>query len=126
MPASSKPQPADDEIECGRCGAYFYYELTRCPNCGVSVFEPEDDPDQSERGKSRPAIGPLRRIGNSLEGLIRRLTKKPYAVEELFGTPINPAELYGNLLTKVGGDVQVVERLIEFERRKDQRGTRLI
>lgn len=50
MPISITPPPADDELECAQCGAYFYYELTRCPNCGVSIYEPdpEDDAYQEE------------------------------------------------------------------------------
>jgi hypothetical protein len=34
--------PAESEIECPRCGEVFYYELNRCPNCGLSVYEPEE------------------------------------------------------------------------------------
>ena len=33
----------ENTIECARCGAIFYYELTRCPNCGVNVYFPEED-----------------------------------------------------------------------------------
>jgi hypothetical protein len=56
MPISITPPPGEDELECAQCGAYFYYELTRCPNCGVNIYEPdpeddayqdEDDDDQS-------------------------------------------------------------------------------
>jgi hypothetical protein len=46
MPTSITPPPADDEVECARCGAYFYYELTRCPNCGVNVYEPDPEDDE--------------------------------------------------------------------------------
>ena len=49
MPTSIDPQPAEDELECARCGAYFYYELTRCPNCGVNIYEPEDEEDDFDR-----------------------------------------------------------------------------
>lgn len=31
----------DNEIECAQCGDFFYIELTKCPNCGVSVYFPE-------------------------------------------------------------------------------------
>ncbi len=37
--------PQDNDLECARCGATFYYELTRCPNCGVNLYEPDDDLD---------------------------------------------------------------------------------
>ena len=44
------------EIECGRCGARFNYELIRCPDCGVSVFEPEYDGPE-EIGAGYPIAG---------------------------------------------------------------------
>jgi len=116
MPTSLDPQPAENEIECGRCGAYFYYELTRCPNCGVNVFEPEDDvpprnPDQRKNWFSR---------------LIQRLTNKPHPADELFSIAIDQAGLFNNLLNKVGGDRAVAERLITFERQKNPQGNRII
>jgi DNA-directed RNA polymerase subunit RPC12/RpoP len=33
----------DDEIECPHCGAKFHYELTRCPNCGVNIYFPDEE-----------------------------------------------------------------------------------
>ena len=33
----------DHMIECGRCGERIYDGLTRCPHCGVNLYEPEDD-----------------------------------------------------------------------------------
>jgi hypothetical protein len=32
-----------NELECPHCGATFHYELTRCPNCGVNIYFPEDE-----------------------------------------------------------------------------------
>jgi hypothetical protein len=115
MPTSTDPQPADDEIECGRCGAHFYYELTRCPNCGVNLYEPEDDSNPTDVRNSRSPGEPQMRVGARLEAFIRRLTRKSYPVDELFGTAINQAELFDNLLVKTGGDRTSVERLIAFE-----------
>jgi hypothetical protein len=40
----NKP-PAEDEIECPRCGALATLEYTRCPNCGLSFYPPDEDPD---------------------------------------------------------------------------------
>jgi len=34
-----------NEIECPHCGATFHYELTRCPNCGINIYFPEDEGD---------------------------------------------------------------------------------
>ena len=41
MPTSLDPLPGENEIECANCGAIFFYELTRCPKCGVNLYEPE-------------------------------------------------------------------------------------
>jgi predicted nucleic acid-binding Zn-ribbon protein len=116
MPTSLDPQPAENEIECGRCGAYFHYELTRCPNCGVNIYEPEED---------EPSRSPARRE-NWFSALIRRLTKKPHPADELLGAAIDQAGLFNNLLTKVGGDRSAAERLIAFERQKNPQGNRIV
>ena len=31
------------DLECPHCGATFSYELTRCPNCGVNLYFPEEE-----------------------------------------------------------------------------------
>jgi hypothetical protein len=125
MPTSIDRQPAEDEVECARCGAIIYYELTRCPNCGVNLYEPEDEADLPDAGSSgmrtrRPAGIPAR-----LAGFIRRLTRKPDRVDELFGTAIDQAALYHDLLNKVGGDRSAVERLIDYERQQVPQGNRI-
>ena len=119
MPTSIDPQPAEDEVECARCGAIFYYGLTRCPNCGVNLYEPEED--ILSGAQDQPAPGLFAR----LQGFIRRITRKPYPVEDLFGAAIDQAVLFGDLLNKVGGDRAAAERLVEFERERDPRGNRL-
>jgi len=112
MPVSIDPQPADDEIECGNCGANIYHGLTRCPNCGVNLYEPEEDPDQ-DRHPSPPREG----VFSRLEGFFRQITRRPYPVDELFGAAIDKAGLYNDLLNKVGGDHATADRLVEFESR---------
>jgi hypothetical protein len=126
LPASIDPPPADDELECGRCGSHFYYELTRCPHCGVNIYDPQDNPDPVEPGSSRPPGKPQGGIAAWFDSFIRRFTKKPYAVDELFGAAINQAELFDNLLIKVGGDREKVERLIDFERAQSPHANRLV
>ncbi|PKN94685.1 MAG: hypothetical protein CVU44_02425 [Chloroflexi bacterium HGW-Chloroflexi-6] len=117
MPTSLDPQPAENEIECGRCGAYFHYELTRCPNCGVNIYEPEADQE--------PPRSPSRQE-NWFGALMRRLINKPHPADDLFGAAINhQAELFNNLLSKVGGNRSTAERLIEFERQKNPQGNRI-
>lgn len=117
MPTSFDPQPAENEIECGRCGAYFHDELTRCPNCGVNIYEPADE--------RKPSRAPVARE-NWFSALLRRITNKPHPADELFGAAINQAELFNNLLSKVGGDHPTAERLIAFEHQKNPQGTRVI
>lgn len=126
MPASIDPPPADNELECGRCGSYFYYELTRCPNCGVNIYDPDDNTGQINPKPSRLAAKSQGGIGAWLDRFIRRFTKKPYAVDELFGAAINQAELFDNLLIKVVGDREKVERLIDFERGQYPQGNRMV
>ena len=126
MPTSIDPEPADDEIECARCGAHFFYELTRCPNCGVNLYEPEDEPEGANSQKLHSTASPQGGLGARLNGFIHRLTKKPYAVNELFGAAINQAGLFNDLLIKVGGDRAIVERLIEFERQRSPQGNRML
>jgi hypothetical protein len=124
MPASIDPPLADDEIECGRCGAHFYFELTRCPNCGVNVYEPDDDGDTDRPQVSSRQAFHRRGLFTRLDDLFRRVTKRPYPADELFGTSINQAELFDNLLVKVGGDRPTAERLVEFERQHLPQGNR--
>jgi len=33
----------DNDIECVHCGEIFPMNLNRCPNCGVSLYEPDDE-----------------------------------------------------------------------------------
>ena len=122
MPMSIDPQPGENEIECARCGAHVFMELSRCPECGVNFYEPEDDLDDEndDRGVERESI--FGKIGN----LTRRLLGKPYAIEEVFGDALEPSILYSNLLSKVGGDHRVVERLIEFESQAKPDGNRIL
>ena len=126
MPMSIDPPPKDNEFECARCGARVYYELTRCPSCGVNLYEPEDDLERDQRqpsAASRPALGGfLTKVGATL----RRLSGKPYRAEEVFGDGLNQAVLYNDLLRKVGGDPAAAERLIDYERQHAPEATRII
>ncbi len=110
MPASLDRQPSENEIECARCGAIFYYELTRCPQCGVSLYEPQDE---EEKREFRPHPAGL---GARLQNLWRSLTGKPHPAEELFDQSLKQAGLFNDLQRKVGGERAAAERLVEFER----------
>ena len=55
------------------------------------------------------------KLGARVEDIIRRLTRRPYPADRLFGTALNQAELFDNLLVEVGGDCATAERLIAFE-----------
>ena len=122
MPTSLDPQPGENEIECARCGAIFYYELTRCPNCGVNLYEPDDDePREPKVFKPHPQ-GISAKIGN----FFRQQTGQPHPAEELFNQSLKQAGLYNGLLRKVGGDRETVERLIDFERQRQPNATRFV
>jgi hypothetical protein len=126
MPTSIDPPLRDDEIECARCGARFYYELTRCPNCGVNLYEPDEEGGAPAAGRGNSSTLPKNKLGARLDGFIRRLTKKPYAIDELFGAAINQAELFNALLGKVGGDRAVAERLVDLEKAQFPQGNRIV
>jgi predicted nucleic acid-binding Zn-ribbon protein len=120
MPTSLDPLPGENEIECARCGAIFSIEFTCCPKCGVNLYEPDNDEYKTSSFKPHPA-GISQKIGN----FFRRLTGKPHPAEELFNQSLQQASLYNDLLHKVGGDRDTVDRLIEFERQRLPNSTRL-
>jgi predicted nucleic acid-binding Zn-ribbon protein len=79
MPPTISHQPAENEIECARCGAIFYYELTRCPQCGVSLYEPEEEPDQKARSYQSTA---RKGILSKIKKIWWRMFRKPSTTEE--------------------------------------------
>ena len=124
MPFSFDPQPGEDETECARCGALFYYELTRCPQCGVNIYAPEDDLEEGEEdplGRSSP----LEALFAGVKDWVQRLLRKPYSAEDVFGDALDQALVYDDLLGKVGGDPSVVERLVAFEQGRMPSGSRI-
>ena len=110
MPASIDPEPAENEFECANCGAYFHYELTRCPSCGVNLYEPEDDPE----GRRNPPV--VTSLFGKLTDVFHRIFNKPYVADDVFGDALDASILYNNFLQKVGGDRAVADRLIEMEK----------
>ena len=122
MPTSLTPaaRPADDETECGNCGAYIYHDLVRCPNCGVYRIEPQDT--EQERSKFRPR----NKFALAVESVMRKIRREPHPAEELFTGALREAALFDDLLRKVGGDRSVVERLIEYEHGQRPNAKRLI
>ena len=120
MPTSLTPPPADDETECGNCGAYIYQGLVKCPNCGVYLLDPVDSEPED-----RPGVRPKSKLSLAMEALLRKLQRKPHIAEELFGGAMREAVLFDDLLRKAGGDRSVVERLIEYERGQNPNATRL-
>ena len=51
---------------------------------------------------------------------------KSYLAEDVFGASLNQAVLYNNLLSKIGGDRSVVDKLIDLERQRLSDATRYI
>ena len=119
MPTSLTPPPADDEIECGNCGAYIYHGLLRCPSCGVYLDEPNDPEEE------RPKFRPKSKFSLAIESVMRKIRGEPHPAEDLFTGALREAALFDDLLRKVGGDRSVVERLIEYERNQKPNATRL-
>ena len=118
MPVSIDPQRKEDELECAQCGAYFFRQLNRCPECGVNIFEPEYD--KYAEYESEHPDGLLRKIVDFL----RRLFRRPDRAEMLFRDAVDYVGLYEELLSRVGADHSVANRLIDFEQQKMPNGTR--
>ena len=120
MPTSISPPPADDEVECARCGAYVHISLSRCPNCGVNLYEPEDDEDKYI---SAPKME--QGFWGSVKAFFHRILGQESHPAEIFLVEAQRQQkLYGELLHKVGGDPAVVERLLEFEKQISPHATR--
>jgi len=120
MPTSLTPPPADDETECGNCGAYVYQGLLKCPNCGVYLVDPLDtEPEQ------RSSFRPKNKFALAIESIVRKLRGEPHPAEDLFTGAMREAILFDDLLRKVGGDRSAVQRLIDFERKQKPNATRL-
>ena len=115
MPTSIDPGPGENEFECANCGAYFHYELTRCPNCGINLYEPEDETESSS---------PREGMFSKLKDAFHRAFNKPYAADEIFGDALDASILYNDLPQKVAGNRAIAERLIEFERGRAPQSTR--
>jgi hypothetical protein len=118
MPTSLTPPPADDEFECAQCGAYVHMSLSRCPNCGVNLYEPEED--QFAQPPFR--TGTWEKVKRS----IRRFFGEPHPADALFAGAFREKALYDDLLRKVGGDWAVAERLIAYENEQNPNATRMI
>ena len=118
MPTSIDPEPGENEFECANCGAYFHYELTRCPNCGINLYEPEDEIAGTEK------LSPRDGVFSKLKDAFHKVFNKPYSADEIFGDALDASILYNDLLQKIGGDREAVERLIEFERARAPKSTR--
>ena len=117
MPTSLTPPPAEDEFECAQCGAYVHMSLSRCPNCGVNLYEPEDD----KYAQSAFQTGFWKKVQRS----IRRFLGEPHPADELFESALKEKALYDNLFRKVGGDRTVVEHLIAHEKEQKPEATRM-
>lgn len=126
MPTSLDPQPDDDEVECAHCGAIIRYDLSRCPNCSVNLYEPDNVAENLEQPQSpahRPKPGSL---SAKIDGLFQRLLRQPHPADELFGISQEQMALYTDLRRKVGGDTAAVERLIGFERQQLPKANRMV
>ncbi len=118
MPVSLAPRPNDDEIECPRCGRIVYYEIARCPQCGLNLLEPDDEPDPE------PPPGPS--LWSRLVMQVRVWLNLPLPAQDFQAGLEAQAQLYKSLILKVGGDVPAAQRLIEFERARQPHANRTV
>lgn len=127
MPISLDPQPTEDEFECARCGAHVHIDMTRCPSCGVNLYEPESDRSDDVDHRQTTASHSLRRgVFARLGDIMRSLLNISTPVDEFFGASLNQAALYNDLLLKVAGDRRAAERLVEYERRQQPNANRMV
>jgi hypothetical protein len=123
MPFSFDPQPANNETQCARCSAIFHIEITRCPECGVNLYEPEEEHQDLDPHDN---LHPKASLTSKIRDFIRRLSGRPYDASEVFGDALDQAFFYDDLLQKVGGEHTVVERLVAFESELLPSGNRLV
>ena len=116
MPTSIDPQPGEDEIECARCGAIFFHQLSRCPKCGVNLYEPEDEEDQPS--PSRDPASQDNGILNTIRSLFTGSSPNRDLWKDFEHAAHVQADLYEQLLQRVGGDHDVAGRLIDLEARR--------
>lgn len=121
MPTSIDPLPKDDEVECGNCGAYIYYDLVTCPNCGIYLIEPPDT-----EAEERPSLRPKNRFALWIESVWWKIRGEPHIAEELFVGAMKEASLFDDLLHKVGGDRSTAERLIAYEQAQSPGAPRVV
>jgi putative membrane protein (TIGR04086 family) len=56
----------DNEIECPHCGEIFFYELTRCPACGRSVYPLDGDMESLPFHGERGSLDIIKKLVNSI------------------------------------------------------------
>jgi len=83
----------DNEIECAQCGSSFYHELTRCPNCGTSVYPLDNSEELWEGFEQKDPLDTFAMVSNSVgvvfAGLFAAslITLSPYFFIKRFITP---------------------------------------
>jgi len=82
------------------------------------------DPVETEQ-EERPKFRPKSKFSLAIESVWRKVRGEPHIAEELFTGALREAELFDDLLRKVGSDRSVVERLVEYERQQRPNATRL-
>jgi hypothetical protein len=82
------------------------------------LYEPEDEIVKTEKP------GPREGVFSKIKHIIHKIFNKPYSADEIFGDALDASILYNDLLQKVGGERDVLERLIEFEQTRAPKSTR--
>lgn len=124
MPFSLGKTADSNEIECPRCGEIFHFDLSRCPNCGLNLYEPASEFEPFE--KSPKSSLPTNKPGffSRLKNQWKQLIGQKYTAEEVFGASLDQAFLFNDLLQRVAGDHKIANRLIDYERSQKPKATR--
>ncbi|MAT45585.1 MAG: hypothetical protein CL609_24915 [Anaerolineaceae bacterium] len=124
MPFSLGETADMNEIECPRCGEIFHFDYSRCPNCGLNLYEPNSEFEPLEKIESNFLSPKKLSFFSRLKNYLKQITGQKYTAEEVFGASLDQAFLFNDLLQRVGGDRQTVNRLIQYEYSLKPKATR--
>jgi predicted amidophosphoribosyltransferase len=124
MPFSLGQTADTNEIECPRCGEIFHFEYSRCPNCGLNLYEPNSEFEPFEKTEPNSIPSNKLRFFSRLKNYWKQVTGQKFTAEEVFGASLDQAFLFNDLLQRVGGDHQTANRLIQYEYSQKPKATR--
>ncbi len=124
MPFSLGQTAQPNEIECPRCGEIFHFDTSRCPKCGLNLYEPDPQDDSFEQPEAESSQQNKNSLFSRLKFRWKQLIGQNYTAEEVFGASLDQAFLFNQLLQSVDGDHPTANRLIDYERKQNPKATR--